>query len=76
MHRREFDNPQITNPTLYTGPLQKILNIQRRVLEQAVIDPEHSNLLNELCLLSESYPPNSLASITPCDLGCISMLMH
>lgn len=61
--RREFENPKITNPALSARQLQKILNIQRQVLEQAVIAKDHDGLLNELCLLAESYTPNSVASI-------------
>ncbi len=62
-HRREFENPQISNPTLSAGQLQKILNIQRQVVEQAVIATDHNKLLDELCLLAESYTANSVASI-------------
>lgn len=59
----DFDNPAITNPSLSAADLQKILSLQSRILEEAVVSDDHSRLLDELCQLAESFTPNAVATI-------------
>ncbi len=61
--RSAFENPTIKNPSLSTADLQKILSLQGDMLRQAVIGNDYGQLLDELCLLAESFTSNAVASV-------------
>lgn len=61
--RLAFTNPEIADAPLSASELNKILLLQGKMLRQAVIHNDFSELLDELCLLAESFTPNAVASI-------------
>lgn len=61
--RHLFANPEIAEPSLQAHELQKILAIQQKILGKAVVCEEHDQLLDELCLLAESFTPNAVATV-------------
>lgn len=61
--RHRFDNPEFVRPLLNASDLQKILSLQGTILQKAVVSDQHRELLDELCILAESFTPNSVATI-------------
>lgn len=61
--RLDFENPEIINPQLSAEDLQNILSLQSQILEEAVVSDDHSQLLDKLCLLAESFTPNAVATV-------------
>lgn len=58
-----FENPPIVDPCLSASDLQRILSLQGEILRQAVVRTDYTELMNELCLLAESFTPNAAAAI-------------
>lgn len=63
----DFENPEVINEALSATDLQRILSLQRRILEKAVVSDDYKQLLDELCLLAESFTPNAVAAIMAVD---------
>lgn len=61
--RAAFTNPLIDDAPLSASELEEILLLQGKMLRQAVIRHDYQQLLDELCLLVESFTPNAAASI-------------
>lgn len=62
-NRARFDNPEIISPKLSATQLRKMLSLQGEMLQQAVIRSDYHQLLDELCLMAESFTPNAVAAI-------------
>ena len=63
----DFKNPTVINPSLTANDLEKILLLQSQILEKAVVSDDYDQVLDELCLLAESYTPSSVAAIMSVD---------
>ena len=61
--RSAFDNPPIQGPSITSDQLQRILTLQGKILREAVIRNDHAMLLDEVCLLAESFTSNAVATI-------------
>ena len=67
--RTAFENLQSENVPLSASELEKILLLQGKMLRRAVIRNDYDRLLDELCLLAESFTPNAVATIMLYDEG-------
>lgn len=61
--RSAFTNPLIDDAPLSASELEEILRLQGKMLRQAVIRSDYKQLLDELCLLVESFTSNAAATI-------------
>lgn len=61
--RLDFENPLIDDTPLSPEELEQILLLQGKLLRQAVIRNDYSALLDEVCLLVESFTPNTVVTI-------------
>lgn len=61
--RSAFVNPQIDETPLSAAELEEILRLQGKMLREVMISNDYKQLLDELCLLAESFTPNAAASI-------------
>jgi len=61
--RAEFENPEPSREQLTVSELEKILDLQNRILGEAVISDDYQGLLSKLCSLAESLTPNSVATV-------------
>ena len=65
----QFKNPSIPQGALAADELQKILSIQQNILTRAVVSEDTPRLLDDLCLLAESFTTNAVATIMVADPG-------
>ena len=62
-YKIDYQNEDNNEVTLSPNEYNQILNIQQQILEKIASHKPTSEILEKLCLLAESFLPNSVASI-------------
>ena len=71
-----FKNPAIANLALSEAELENILKIQGQMLKQAIVRDDYDQLIDELCLLAESFTPNAVATVMLLDESRQTMFVN